>query len=237
MLNKSKQVYDIFSSVASKYDLMNNIMSFGSHHLWKRHLVNLLINTDARLLDVASGSGDVAFAFYNKVKEVYKKPKVTMCDINADMLDLAQEKATSRYIFDIDFVLSDAEKLIFEDNNFEYYTISFGIRNVVNRDAALSEAYRVLVDGGRFFCLEFSNPKGKIIKDLYELYSTYCIPFVGEVVAGNRDAYEYLVNSIKEFPDPETFKTSIENAGFVDVSYSSFSGGIVTLYSGYKFKL
>ena len=234
MLNKSNKVYDIFSSVASKYDLMNNIMSFGSHHLWKRHLVNLLDNTDARLLDVASGSGDIAFAFYDKVQDAYKQPKVTMCDINADMLSLAQEKAKNRHIFDIDFVLSDAEKLIFQDNSFEYYTISFGIRNVANRSSALSEAYRVLVDGGRFFCLEFSSPKGKIIKELYDVYSKNFIPFVGEHIARNKSAYEYLVDSIREFPDPEIFKINIQEAGFVDVTYSNFFGGVITLYSGYK---
>ena len=234
MLNKSNKVYDIFSSVASKYDLMNNIMSCGSHHLWKRHLVNLLDNTDARLLDVASGSGDIAFAFYDKVQAEYKHPKVTICDINADMLALAQEKAKNRHIFDIDFVLSDAEKLIFQDNSFEYYTISFGIRNVTNRPSALLEAYRVLVDGGRFFCLEFSNPKEKFIKGVYDLYSEYLIPLVGEHIARNRSAYQYLVDSIREFPDPAIFKLNIQEAGFVDVTYSNFFGGVVTLYSGFK---
>jgi len=234
MFDKAQKVSDIFSAVADKYDCMNDIMSFGLHRVWKKHLCNLLVNKNARLLDCAGGSGDVALSFYKKSKAQYGTPKVIISDINQDMLGQAKQKCAKNNIFDIDFVCADAESLPFEDNSFDYYTISFGIRNVNNPAKALAESFRVLKPGGSFFCLEFSPITTPIVKDLYSIYSNFIIPNIGSIVTGRKDAYEYLNDSINKFPSPSEFSIVINSQGFINVEYKEFLTGIAVLYRGIK---
>ena len=234
MFDKASKVKDIFSAVAGKYDCMNDLMSFGLHRAWKKHLCNLLVNKNAKLLDCAAGSGDVALSFYKDAKKLYGEPKVTISDINEDMLAKAKEKCAKDNIFDIDFVCADAQTLPFEDNSFDYYTISFGIRNVSDRSRALSESFRVLKPGASFFCLEFSPITTPIVKDLYCAYSNFIIPNIGSLITGRKDAYEYLTDSINQFPCPQKFAKEVKNQGFVDVEYKEFLTGIAVLYRGMK---
>jgi ubiquinone/menaquinone biosynthesis methyltransferase len=234
MFDKSEQVYNIFSAVADKYDLMNNLMSFGSHHLWKQHLCNLMTNKHANLLDVAGGTGDVGLKFYQQAKSNNGNPKVTICDINENMLRQGQKKAAAKNIFDINFVVGDAQNLPFDNSFFDYYTISFGIRNVNDPMAAIIEASRVLRAGGEFFCLEFAPVTTGMLKEAYDFYSQHIIPKIGHFVTGRQDAYEYLVDSIRKFPSQEVFVEMMAGAGLENISYKNFAGGIAVLYRGYK---
>ena len=233
MQNKDNLVREIFSSVATKYDLMNNLMSAGVHHLWKKSLLEMMPNNKAHLLDVASGTGDVARAFYKKAKQSGITPKVTISDVNIDMLEVGREKFINQNILDIEYVHCNAEELPFESNKFDYYTISYGIRNVTNIDKVLSEAYRVLKPGGKFMCLEFSKVESELFSKLYENYSKI-IPLMGEIVARDRDSYQYLVDSIKAFPPQETFLTMIKNANFVKSGYVNLTKGVSAIHFGYK---
>lgn len=232
-MNKSKLVNDIFNSVASRYDMMNDIMSLGFHRLWKKRMVDQMhIEKNAKILDVAGGTGDIA------IRIIKKEPtsKITICDINKNMLDEGQSKTINLNKLNFSWVCADAENLPFVDYEFDHCTISFGIRNVSNRKKALSEMYRVLKKDGKFTCLEFSpmNYQSKIFSQLYDLYSFKIIPKIGDIIAQDRDAYEYLVNSIRAFPIQIDFKKEVENAGFNEVELYNMSHGIVTLYSGRK---
>lgn len=227
---KSGLVKEVFSSVASRYDLMNDLMSGGMHHIWKDKLIDSLRPAPAmHLLDVAGGTGDIAFRFLKR-----GGGQVTISDINPEMLEEGKRRAIDLHHDNIMWQLADAEALPFADNSFNAYTISFGIRNVTHIDKVLSEAYRVLKPGGHFLCLEFSHPENAMIKKFYDAYSFRIIPGIGKTITGNRDAYQYLVESIRKFPQPETFKGMIQTAGFDRVKYTPLTFGVVAIHSGWK---
>jgi len=233
---KQSLVNDVFRSVASRYDLMNDLMSGGMHRLWKDAMINALNppRNDApfALLDVAGGTGDISF---RAAKASGYGFHATVCDINGDMLAVGRERAAARGLDGaIDFIEGNAEELPFPDKSFDAVTIAFGIRNVPRIQKALDEAHRVLRIGGRFLCLEFSSVDTPGLDKLYELYSFNVIPRVGAAVTGDRAAYQYLVESIRKFPKPKLFAQMIEQAGFRRVSYTPMTGGVVALHSGWR---
>jgi len=234
--DKQRLVDDVFHSVARRYDLMNDLMSGGLHRAWKDALVTAvnLPKSDKpfALLDLAGGTGDVAFRV---VASGGSGLRVTVCDINSEMLSVGAELAAERgYDGAVSFEQGNAEALAYRDRSFDCVTIAFGIRNVPRIERALAEAYRVLRIGGRFLCLEFSSVDVPGLDRLYELYSFRVIPRVGEAVTGDREAYEYLVESIRKFPKPKAFAQMIETAGFRRVSFTAMTGGVVALHSGWK---
>ncbi len=232
---KQKLVNDIFSSVANKYDLMNDLMSFGTHRLWKREMMKLLPDKSKSLLDIAGGSGDIAYSYLKQAQEKHEQPSVTLCDINFEMLLVARDRLIDRgQVGGIDLVAGDAACLPLQDNIFDYCTIVFGIRNVANIRDALKEAYRVLKPGGKFVCMEFSPPSGGMTHKLYDLYSFNIIPKMGKLITGNQEAYEYLVESIRQFPPKEEFLGMINKSGFKSARYKTLSFGIVAIHYGYK---
>jgi len=233
---KQGRVDHVFHSVARRYDLMNDLMSGGLHRPWKDALVTAVnppkSGRDFRLLDLAGGTGDVAFRV---VDAGGAGTRVTVCDINAEMLAVGRERAEQRgYDQAVTFEQGNAEELPYADKSFDCVTIAFGIRNVPRIERALSEAYRVLKIGGRFLCLEFSSVDVPGLDALYELYSFKVIPRVGQAVTGDREAYQYLVESIRKFPKPKRFVSMIEAAGFRRVSFTQMTGGVVALHSGWK---
>jgi demethylmenaquinone methyltransferase / 2-methoxy-6-polyprenyl-1,4-benzoquinol methylase len=234
--DKQTLVNDVFHSVASRYDLMNDLMSGGLHRVWKDILIMALNppRNDApfSLLDVAGGTGDIAF---RAAKAAGSGFRATVCDINADMLDVGRARAAKRQLDDkITFIEGNAETLAFGDRSFDAYTIAFGIRNVPRIDLALSEAFRVLRPGSRFLCLEFSTVDVPGLDRLYDLFSFKVIPPLGRAVTGDAESYRYLVESIRKFPRPNAFAEMIRAAGFSRVSWQSLSGGIVALHSGWR---
>jgi demethylmenaquinone methyltransferase/2-methoxy-6-polyprenyl-1,4-benzoquinol methylase len=232
---KQHLVDDVFHQVAARYDLMNDLMSGGLHRLWKDRFVAKLALPRARRarhLDLAGGTGDIAF-------RILKKPnyagEVTILDINGDMLAVGRERAMRQHLpARLNFIEANAEDLPFASNSFDTCTIAFGIRNVPRIEKALSEIHRVLKHGGQFLCLEFSNVTVPGLNRIYEAYSFHAIPRIGRLVAGDEDAYRYLVESIRQFPAAETFAAMIEKTGFARVSFSRMSGGIVAIHSGWK---
>lgn len=232
---KRTLVDGVFSDVAKKYDLMNDLMSFGVHRLWKDEFCQMIPNLDSTILDVAGGTGDIAFRIKDRGRKQNKDPHVVVCDINKEMLGLCRDKAVDNNILgNLDVVLGDAEKLPFADNSFDYYTIAFGIRNMLNISKTLEEAYRVLKPTGKFLCLEFSKVQNDFIKPLYDFYSFNLIPTIGGTIANNKSAYKYLVESISLFPRQEDFKTMIKQAGFTDISYKNLTFGVAAIHYGYK---
>ncbi len=234
--DKQARVNDVFQSVARRYDLMNDLMSGGLHRAWKDALVTAVNppkgDTPFALLDLAGGTGDVAFRV---VEAGGPSTRVTVCDINAEMLSVGVERAIDRRLDDrVTFEQGNAEKLHYGDRSFDCVTIAFGIRNVPRIDRVLSEAFRVLKHGGRFLCLEFSSVDVPGLEALYELYSFQVIPRVGQAVTGDREAYRYLVESIRKFPKPKAFAQMIEQAGFRRVSFTPMTGGVVALHSGWR---
>jgi demethylmenaquinone methyltransferase/2-methoxy-6-polyprenyl-1,4-benzoquinol methylase len=234
--DKQALVNDVFHSVASRYDLMNDLMSGGLHRVWKDIMITAVNppRNDApfSLLDVAGGTGDIAF---RAAKAAGAGFHATVCDINADMLDVGRARAAKRHLDDrINFVEGNAEALAFADKSFDAYTIAFGIRNVPRIDLALGEAFRVLRPGSRFLCLEFSTVDVPGLDRLYELFSFKVIPPLGRAVTGDAESYRYLVESIRKFPRPNAFAEMIRAAGFSRVSWQSLSGGIVALHSGWR---
>jgi len=233
---KQGLVDDVFHSVARRYDLMNDLMSGGLHRAWKDALVTTVNppqrETAFNLLDLAGGTGDVAL----RVAEAGGAgTRVTICDINADMLTVGAERALERGLDDrVTFEQGNAEELPYPDRSFDCVTIAFGIRNVPRIPRALEKAYRVLKLGGRFLCLEFSSVDVPGLDALYELYSFNVIPAIGRAVAGDREAYQYLVESIRKFPKPKAFARMLEEAGFRRVSFTPMTGGVVALHSGWK---
>ena len=234
--DKQERVDDVFHSVARRYDLMNDLMSGGLHRAWKDALV-MAVNPpksgrEFTVLDLAGGTGDVAF----RIAQVGGAgTRIIVCDINPDMLDVGRERAGERGLDGVvTFEQGNAEKLAYPDRSFDCVTIAFGIRNVPRIGRALEEAYRVLKIGGRFLCLEFSSVDVPGLDALYQLYSFQVIPRVGEVVTGDREAYRYLVESIRKFPKPKAFAQMIEAAGFRRVSFSPMTGGVVALHSGWR---
>jgi demethylmenaquinone methyltransferase/2-methoxy-6-polyprenyl-1,4-benzoquinol methylase len=234
--DKQGLVDDVFHSVARRYDLMNDLMSGGLHRAWKDALVSAVHppKTDHpfALLDLAGGTGDVAF----RVAEAGGAgTRVTVCDISADMLAVGAKRAIERGLDDrVTFEQGNAEELPYPDKSFDCVTIAFGIRNVPRIPRALSEIHRVLKLGGRFLCLEFSSVDVPGLDALYELYSFRVIPRIGQVVAGDREAYQYLVESIRKFPKPKVFAKLIEQAGFRRVTHRAMTGGVVALHSAWK---
>ena len=229
---KAGMVHGVFTNVASKYDIMNDVMSVGIHRVWKDAMMDWLAPRDGqRLLDVAGGTGDVAFRFLNRAPGA----SATVLDMTESMLIEGQKRAEAAQMADkLDWIVGDAMALPFEDNSFDRYTISFGIRNVTRIPDALSEAFRVLRPGGRLMVLEFSQLPNDGLQKLYDLYSFNVIPRMGQLIAGDRDSYQYLVESIRRFPDQETFAGMIRTAGFEQVSYRNLSMGIAALHSGWK---
>ena len=229
---KAGMVHGVFTNVASKYDIMNDVMSMGIHRVWKDALMDWLVPRDGqRLLDVAGGTGDVAFRFLGRAPDA----SATVLDMTESMLIEGQKRAEASQMAEkLDWIVGDAMALPFEDNTFDRYTISFGIRNVTRIPDALSEAFRVLRPGGRLMVLEFSQLPNDGLQKLYDLYSFNVIPRMGQLIAGDRDSYQYLVESIRRFPDQETFAEMIRDAGFEQVSYRNLSMGIAALHSGWK---
>ena len=230
---KAGMVHGVFSRVASKYDIMNDLMSVGIHRAWKAAMMDWLApRPGQRLLDVAGGTGDVAFRFLDRAGA---GAQATVCDMTAPMLEEGRKRAEAESLADrLDWVVGDAMALPFADNSFDVYTISFGIRNVTRIPDALREAFRVLRPGGRLMVLEFSQLPNPLMQKAYDLYSFNVIPVMGQVVAGDRDSYQYLVESIRKFPDQETFAQMIRDAGFGQVKYRNLTMGIAALHSGWK---
>jgi len=230
---KAGRVHGVFSSVASRYDRMNDAMSLGVHRLWKDALLDWLApRAGMRLLDVAGGTGDIAFRFLRRVNGV---GRATVLDLTADMLAEGRRRAEATAFADaLDWVVGDAMALPFADGRFDAYTISFGIRNVTRIDAALAEAFRVLRPGGRLIVLEFGRVPEPSLRWLYDRYSFAVIPALGQAIAGDRASYQYLVESIRRFPDQEAFAAMIADAGFGQVRYRNLSMGIAALHSAWK---
>ncbi len=233
--DKQALVDDVFRSVARRYDLMNDLMSFGLHRAWKDALVTAVNPPKGRpfaLLDIAGGTGDVAMRV---VAAGGGETRATVCDINPDMLAVGRERAEARGLGDaLTFAEANAEALPFADRSFDAATIAFGIRNVPRIEVALAEAYRVLKIGGRFLCLEFSTVTMPGLDTLYDLYSFNVIPALGRAVVGDAESYRYLVESIRRFPNPQAFAGMMRTAGFARVSHRPMSGGIVALHSGWR---
>jgi demethylmenaquinone methyltransferase/2-methoxy-6-polyprenyl-1,4-benzoquinol methylase len=229
---KAGLVHGVFSSVASKYDVMNDVMSVGIHRVWKDAMMDWLAPRNGqRLLDVAGGTGDIAFRFLKRAPAA----EAVVLDLTESMLDAGRSRAEAEKLSDrLDWVVGDAMALPFDDASFDRYTISFGIRNVTRIGDALSEAYRVLKPGGRLMVLEFSQLPNKGLQWAYDRYSYNVIPTMGQVIAGDRDSYQYLVESIRKFPDQESFAAMIRDAGFGQVKYRNLSMGIAALHSGWK---
>jgi demethylmenaquinone methyltransferase/2-methoxy-6-polyprenyl-1,4-benzoquinol methylase len=226
---KTRRVGAVFSSVARRYDLMNDLMSGGMHRLWKDRFVNRVKpRAGERILDMAGGTGDIAF------RMARRGAHVTVSDINADMLGEGQKRADAGELQGLTWQVENAERLTFANNSFDAYTIVFGIRNVTDIPAALREAHRVLKRGGRFFCMEFSSSDWPGFSNLYEAYSSKVIPKIGKFVTRDEDSYRYLVESIRRFPKPNAFKAMVADAGFVRASAEPMLGGLVTIHSGWK---
>jgi demethylmenaquinone methyltransferase/2-methoxy-6-polyprenyl-1,4-benzoquinol methylase len=233
--DKQRQVDEVFHRVAERYDVMNDLMSGFLHRAWKDRLVTSLQPPKSRAfrhLDVAGGTGDVAFRV---VKAGGPRTKVTVLDINSDMLEVGRKRADKQHLTrQLSFIEGNAEALRLPDGEFDAYTIAFGIRNVPRIDLALREAYRVLRRGGRFLCLEFSNVDNRTLDRIYEAYSFHAIPRLGQLIAGDADSYRYLVESIRRFPPAPEFCAMIAAAGFERASFTKMSGGIVAIHSGWK---
>ena len=232
---KRTLVDGVFSDVANKYDLMNDVMSFGVHRLWKDEFCRMVPNLNSTILDVAGGTGDISFRLKDNAKKQNRNPHIVVCDINHDMLKVCKNRAIDHNILHrFDLVVSDAEKLPFPDNSFDYYTIAFGIRNMLSLEKTLAEAYRVLKPTGKFLCLEFSKVQNEFMRPLYDFYSFNVIPKIGKIITNNEDAYKYLVESIKKFPSKEKFVDMIKESGFEGVDYKSLTSGVVAIHWGYN---
>ena len=230
---KAGRVHGVFSSVASKYDVMNDAMSLGIHRLWKDAMLDWLApRPDMDLLDVAGGTGDISFRF---LKRTSGRGRATVLDMTESMLVEGRTRAeATQYADHLAWVTGDAMALPFPDASFDAYTISFGIRNVTRIQDAIAEAFRVLRPGGRFMVLEFSHIPNDMLQKLYDLYSFNVIPPMGKAIAGDRDSYQYLVESIRRFPDQDSFADMIRAGGFEQVKYRNLSMGIAALHSGWK---
>ena len=226
---KTRRVGRVFSSVARRYDVMNDLMSAGLHRRWKDRFVDRVKPRSAeRILDMAGGTGDVAF------RMVRRGAQVTVADINPDMLAVGMERAADRGLEGLAWKQENAESLSFDDSSFDAFTIAFGIRNVTDIPAALKEAHRVLKRGGRFFCLEFSTSDWPGFANIYEAYASRLIPRIGRAVAGDEESYRYLVESIRRFPRPGQFRQMIADAGFGQTKVETIFGGLVCIHSGWK---
>ena len=231
--DKVKHVADVFHSVAAKYDVMNDLMSFGIHRLWKRFTINASkIKRGAVVLDIAGGTGDLTKQFSKRVGDT---GRVVLADINASMLNVGRDRLTDLgLVGNIDYVQANAEALPFPDNSFDCITIAFGLRNVTDKDKALRSMYRVLKPGGQLLVLEFSKP-ADWLAPIYDTYSFKLLPKIGKLISGDEDSYRYLSESIRMHPDQATLKDMFNDAGFEKCSFNNMNSGIVALHSGYKF--
>ena len=226
---KTRRVGAVFSSVARRYDLMNDLMSGGLHRRWKdRFVARVKPRPGEHILDMAGGTGDVAFRIARR------GARVTVADINPDMLEVGKQRAAQRHIDGLAWHIEDAQALSFANRSFDAYTIAFGIRNVTDIPAALSEAHRVVERGGRFYCLEFSTSDWPGFAEAYDAFARHVIPRLGKAVAGDVASYRYLVESIRRFPRPEQFRQMIAAAGFERVTVEPLLGGLVAIHSGWK---
>ena len=234
---KAGMVREVFASVAPRYDLMNDLMSAGVHRLWKNTLVDVLNpRPGERLLDVAGGTGDIAFRIVKRLMEKGgEKPDVTICDINPAMLEVGRDRAVDRGLLQgLTWTTGDAEDLPFPDRTFDGYTIAFGLRNVTHIDKALAEARRVLKPGGRFYCLEFSKVTSAPVARVYDAYSERALPFFGRLVARDAESYRYLHESIRRFPAQRELAQRMRRAGFAQVAWRNLTLGVVALHSGWR---
>ncbi|VDK20609.1 unnamed protein product [Taenia asiatica] len=237
---KQARVDKVFTGVARKYDLMNDAMSAGIHRIWKNFFVYRMMPTaNLSFLDVCGGTGDIAMRIAKFSKNIENPsgstmPKITVCDINRQMIEVGKEKANQAGITEINWVQGNAENLPFEDNQFDVYTVAFGIRNCTHVDKVLEEAYRVLKPGGRFFCLEFSRVNNVVLRTLYDAYSMQIIPMMGKVVANDWHSYRYLVESIRRFPNQYEYAGMIEDAGFRSVQFTNYTFGVAAVHMGVK---
>jgi demethylmenaquinone methyltransferase/2-methoxy-6-polyprenyl-1,4-benzoquinol methylase len=231
---KKEMVAGVFHSVAAKYDLMNDLMSFGIHRIWKRFTIDCSgVRNGQNVLDLAGGTGDLTAKFSRLVGE---KGQVVLADINESMLAVGRNKLRDMgLIGNINYVQANAEALPFPDDYFDCITISFGLRNVTDKDKALRSMFRVLKPGGRLLVLEFSKPQYKVLNKAYDAYSFHILPKIGGAVVQDPDSYRYLAESIRMHPDQKTLKSMMEDAGFDDVNYYNLTGGIVALHRGFKF--
>jgi demethylmenaquinone methyltransferase/2-methoxy-6-polyprenyl-1,4-benzoquinol methylase len=231
---KATLVASVFHSVAKQYDVMNDLMSFGIHRLWKRFTIDASgVRPGNKVLDLAGGTGDLTAKFSQLVG---KDGQVILADINSSMLNVGRDKLRDRgLVQNIDYVQANAECLPFDDNTFDIVTIAFGLRNVTDKQKALASMYRVLKPGGRLLVLEFSKPQHELLNKAYDFYSFNILPKMGEIVAKDGDSYQYLAESIRMHPDQETLKQMMELAGFEQTSYHNLTGGIVALHKGFKF--
>ncbi len=231
---KESKVASVFHSVAQQYDIMNDLMSFGIHRLWKRFTIDASgVRPGNKVLDLAGGTGDLTAKFSQLVG---REGKVILADINSSMLNVGRDKLRDRgLVQNIEYVQANAQYLPFEDNTFDVITIAFGLRNVTDKDMALRSMYRVLKPGGRLLVLEFSKPEHELVNKAYDFYSFNILPKMGELVAKDGDSYQYLAESIRMHPDQETLKTMMDAAGFEQTSFKNLTGGVVALHKGYKF--
>ncbi|CAG8518995.1 9317_t:CDS:2 [Ambispora leptoticha] len=239
---KETLVGQVFANVASKYDLMNDAMSIGIHRLWKDHFIRSLApGPGTKLIDVAGGTGDIALGFLNYCKEIHgdRSAHATVLDINPKMLEVGK-KRFAKTLFNktsqVSFKVGNAEQLDYPSNSFDAYTIAFGIRNCTHIDKVLKDAYRVLKPGGRFMCLEFGKVEHPIISPIYNLYSFQVIPVLGQIIAADRDSYQYLVESIRQFPSQPEFARMVRDAGFalVGKGWEDLTFGVAAIHSGFK---
>lgn len=230
---KESLVAGVFSSVASKYDLMNDVMSFGIHRIWKKIALNHTgLKKGQQALDVAGGTGDLT---YYLSQQVGSTGKVIISDINPDMLEQGRQRLVDRGVAgNVEFVEANAEDLPFEDNQFHCITIAFGLRNVTNQQKALASMYRVLKPGGRLLILEFSKPVVPVLDKAYDFYSFNVLPKMGQLIANDAESYQYLAESIRMHPNQETLRGMMEEAGFERCTYHNMTGGIVALHKGFK---
>jgi demethylmenaquinone methyltransferase/2-methoxy-6-polyprenyl-1,4-benzoquinol methylase len=247
---KTGLVRGVFDSVASNYDIMNDLMSGGLHRLWKDRFVRMIRpKPGMAILDVAGGTGDIAFRLKRYIEEQRNRKSflhssippsipssvITICDLTTDMLRVGRDRAIDKgWINDFEWITGNAESLPFPDQSFDLYTIAFGLRNVTHIDKALSEAVRVLKPGGRFYCLEFSHVREPLLAKAYDLYSYAMIPRIGQIVAKDKDSYQYLVESIRKFPKQENLVKRMDEAGLKNSIFTNLSAGIVAIHSGTK---
>ncbi len=232
--DKVKMVGQVFHSVADKYDLMNDLMSFGVHRLWKRYCIEMAAARPGQhVLDLAGGTGDLTMKFS---KLVGSTGKVVLADINGSMLNVGRDRLLDKgYAGNIEFVQANAEMLPFDDNSFDVCTISFGLRNVTDKQKALESIFRVLRPGGRLLVLEFSKPESEFLRKAYDTYSFSMLPLMGKLVTNDAESYRYLAESIRMHPDQKTLKHMMREAGFEQVEFSNLTGGIVALHRGFKY--
>jgi len=231
---KAGKVAEVFHSVADKYDVMNDLMSFGIHRLWKRYTIEMSgVRKGYKVLDIAGGTGDLAAKFSDIVGD---SGEVVLSDINGSMLGVGRSRMIDKGLLtNIDYVQANAESLPFPDNYFDCITIAFGLRNVTEKAKALKSMYRIVKPGGRVLVLEFSKPQSPLLSKVYDLYSFKILPKMGEIVANDSESYKYLAESIRMHPDQQTLKEMMSEAGFEQCDYHNLTGGIVALHRGFKF--